>query len=390
MRSAIQRLLNPRSIALAGVSATPGSLAGIVPQNLERFGYAGDIHLVHPTRDDIGGRLCVPGFDRLPFGVDCVVPAIPVASVLQAVAACVRNGVGGVVIFSAGFAELGPEGAALQEALAQIAHDAGMAVEGPNRLGYVNYVDGVPLTFAVTPARSLAGPAVAVVSQSGAMASVVRASLQSRDIDVPFAISTGNEAANGIEDFIAHVLDQAETRLVAVLAEHIRKPQRFLELARRARERGVPVVMLHPGHSTGTRLVAAATHTGALAGDHAVMWAIVKRQSVVLVDTLEELVDVYECLVRCKTRPAGGLALLGESGAFKALALDYGQTVGIAFPPPKGDTAAALDAIAPSFIVASNPLDLTAQALGDPSLHGRAVAALWPTRVAAPCWCASS
>ncbi len=380
MPTPIGRLLSPRSVALAGVSTRPGSLAGTVLRNLEQFGFPGPIHLIHPTAGSIGGRACVPGVEHLPFGVDCVVLAIPVAAVLQAVTACARHGVGGVVIFSAGFAELGAQGAALQAAIAAVARAAGMAIEGPNCLGFVNYADRIPLTFAVTPPRPLGGPAACVVSQSGAMASVVRASLQSRDIDVAFAISTGNEAANGLEDFVEHLLGRPETRLLVLVAEHIRDPQRFLHLADQAHARAIPIVLLHPGQSTGARH-AVATHTGALAGDHAVMRAVVERHAVLLADTLEELVDLAECLLRAPVRlhglePPPGVAVLGESGAFKALTLDYGETLGIVFPEPEGDAAAELDSIAPGFIVASNPLDLTAQALGDPGLYGRAIDAL--------------
>src|SRR3954469_19067294 len=97
-RPAIQRLLAPRSVAIAGISATPGSLAAIVLDNLERFGFAGDIHLIHPTRDELRGRRCVRQASDLPDGVDCVVLAIPAAGVLEAVKGCAARGVGGIVI----------------------------------------------------------------------------------------------------------------------------------------------------------------------------------------------------------------------------------------------------------------------------------------------------
>src|SRR3954447_17526844 len=318
--SAIARLLNPRSVAIAGISAKPGSLASIVLDNLERFGFGGDIHLIHPSREELSGRRCVKRAADLPDGVDCVVLAIPASGVLEAVKGCAARGVGGVVIFSAGFAELGPQGRALQEDIAAIARASGMAIEGPNCLGFVNYADEVALTFAVTEPHPLSGPGIAVISQSGAMAAVVRAALDSHALGVSVSISTGNEAANGIEDFIEHVLDASHSRAIAMVVEHIRQPRRFLELARRARANGVVLIMLHPGRSGAARQ-SAQTHTGALAGDHAVMRAIVEREGVMVVDTLEELVDLSDCVLRCAKRPFGGTAILGESGAYKALAL---------------------------------------------------------------------
>jgi acyl-CoA synthetase (NDP forming) len=374
-RPAIERLLNPKSVAIAGVSSTPGSLAGIVLDNLRRFGFAGAVHLIHPARDEIQGMPCVRSARDLPFGVDCVVLAIPSAGVLDAVRACAERGVGGVVIFSAGFAELGAAGKAVQDEIAAIARTSGMAVEGPNCLGYVNYAQNICITFSMTEPHPVGGSGIAVVSQSGAMATVVRAGLHSHGLDVSVSVSTGNEAANGAEDFLEHLLAAPQTRVVAMVVEHFRNPQRFLALARRARERDIVLVLLHPGRSLAARQ-SAQTHTGALAGDYDVMRTLVERQGVVVVETLEELIDVSDCALRCKVRPSGGVAILGESGAYKALALDYCESIGIDLPQPEGAAAAALNAIAPGLIVASNPLDLTAQGLVDPTLYGRALASL--------------
>src|SRR3954464_2165146 len=327
-RPAIERLLNPRSVAIVGISATPGSLAAIVLDNLERCGFAGAIHLIHPARGELRGIRCVAKTSDLPAGIDCVVLSIPAAAVLEAVKGCAARGVGSVVIFSAGFAEAGPQGRALQEEIAAIARASDMAIEGPNCLGFVNHAAGIALTFAPSEAQPLAGPAIAVVSQSGAMAAVVRAALHSHGLGVSLAVSTGNEATHGIEDFIEYLLAFTQTRAVALVVEHIRQPQRFLQLARQARSRGVVLVMLHPGRSRAAR-DSAETHTGALAGDHDVMRAVVERHGVMVVDTLEELVDLSDCVLRCVNRPFGGAAILSESGAYKALALDYCETLGL-------------------------------------------------------------
>lgn len=371
-RPAIERLLNPKSVAIAGISSRPGSLAAIVLENLRRFGFAGDIHLIHPTQPELQGLHCVRSVRDLPDGVDCVVLAIPVSGVLDAVKGCAARGVGGVIIFSAGFAETGPEGRAIQDQIAAIARAHDMVIEGPNCLGFVNYVDGIPLTFAATEPNPLTGPGIAVVSQSGAMAAALRAALHSHDLEVSVSVSTGNEAANGVEDFIEFLLSFPHTRAIALVAEHIRNPRRFLDLARQARERGIVLLMLHPGRSLAAR-TSAQTHTGALAGDYDVMRTQVERQGVLVVETLEELVDLADCVIRCAKRPFGGVAVLGESGAYKALTLDYCETLGVDLPQPDGNAAAALNAIAPGLIVASNPLDLTAQGLVEPGLYQRAL-----------------
>src|SRR5271170_2958061 len=124
-RPAIDRLLRPRSVAIVGASPTPSSFGASVLANLENAGFAGDLYLINPKRSEIHGRPCLPSIDSLPRGVDCAVLAIPRASVLESVAACGRRGVGGVIIFSAGFAESGAEGRAEQERLGDIARNYG-------------------------------------------------------------------------------------------------------------------------------------------------------------------------------------------------------------------------------------------------------------------------
>lgn len=374
-RSAIGRLLNPASLAIAGISPSPGSLGRVVLENLERFGFGGTIHLVHPTRSEVSGRPCLPSLDQLPDAVDCVVLAVPVANILESVEACARRGVGGVVIFSAGFAEMGAEGEKLQARLAAVASAHGMAVEGPNCLGFINYVDGIPLTFSATEPARVTGPGVAVLSQSGAMAAAVRAALHGRGLEVTLSVSTGNEAVNGLEDFLEHALATGASKVISLVAEHIRDPRRFLALAFAAHRAGVVLVMLHPGRSKAGRQ-SAQTHTGALVGDYRLMQVPVERAGVLLVDTLEELIDLTELACRCPRRPHGGVAVMGESGAYKALTLDYCEDIGLALPQPRGLAAEQLATLAPGLILPTNPVDLTAQGLADPTLYGRAADAL--------------
>ena len=374
--TSIVRLLRPRSVAIVGASPTPGALGASVLENLERADYGGDIHLINPKRAEINGRPCRPSIDELPLGVDCAVLAIPHAAVLESVRACARRGVGGVIIFSAGFAEGGEEGRAEQVEIARIAFDHGMTVEGPNCLGLVNYVDGVPLTFVQTQVKRTAGrPGIAIVSQSGAMAAVLGVSLASHDLTISFSVSTGNEAVSGVEDYLEYMLEDPAVKVVTMIVEQFRQPLRFLELARRARALGKAIVLLHPGRSSAAR-ESAATHTGAMAGDYQVMRSLVARTGVVIVDALEELLDVTDIAVRCPPRGRGGCGVLTESGAFKALTLDLCEHVGLELSPVNDAVRAGLRAVLPDFIPASNPMDLTAQALVDPELYRRTLAVL--------------
>ncbi|MCC4594463.1 acetate--CoA ligase family protein [Xanthomonas campestris pv. phormiicola] len=382
VRTPVQRLLEPASIAIVGASPTPGALGASVLGNLERNGYAGQIHLINPKREEIGGRPCLASIALLPDGVDVAVLAIPQPAVLDAVRALAARGVGAAVIFSSGFAEAGEAGQAQQREIARIAAAAGMLVEGPNCLGCINYLARIPLTFieaevsAEQAARNRAAPAIGILSQSGAMMTVLNTTLASRELPLSYAISTGNEAASHIEDYIAFLLDHPGTRVIAMIAEQFRQPRRLLALARRARAAGTRLVLLHPGKSSAAR-DSAATHTGALAGDYQVMRTLVERAGVVLAETLEELGDIAEIALRCPRLPAAGTAILGESGAFKALCLDLCEELGLDLPPLHDGDSPALRAALPPFVAVSNPLDLTAQGLVDPDLYQRTLAALF-------------
>jgi acetate---CoA ligase (ADP-forming) len=370
-RAPIDRLLRPRSIAIVGASPAATSFGASVLMNLQNAKFNGDLYLINPKRSEIHGRPCLPSIDALPPGVDCAVLAIPRSSVLEAVAACARQSVGGVIVFSSGFAESGPQGRAEQEEIAAIAKKHCMIVEGPNCLGMVNFIDGIPLTFVLTPPAVYDGDnGVAVISQSGAMAAVVGVGLRHRELGVSFSVSTGNEAVSFVEDFVEYLIEDSHTRVLLMIVEKFRRPQRFLELAAHARKLGKFIVLIHPGRSSAAR-ASAETHTGALAGDYQVMHTKVTHAGVVVVETLEELLDVSEMLLRFPSLPPGGTAVLTESGAFKALSLDFCDQVGLPLPGLSEATSAALRNVLPDFILPTNPLDLTAQGLVDPDLYRR-------------------
>lgn len=367
----LSRLLAPRSIAIVGASPTPGALGNSVLANLDRHGFSGPVHLINPKREKIGERPCLKSIGELPHGVDAAVLAIPGPAVVGALRELAARGVGAAVIFAAGFAEGGVEGLAMQAEIGRIAAEHDMVIEGPNCLGLVNYMAGIPLTFVETPARRLEGrPGIGIVSQSGAMAVVLGTMLMGKDLGISISVSTGNEAASGVEDYVAHLIGEPDTPVIGMIVEQFRDPARFLALAGQARRAGKSIVLLHPGKSSAAR-ESAATHTGAMAGDWDVMRAKVERAGVVLVDTLEELGDVLDLALRAGPFTAGGAAVLTESGAFKALTFDLCESVGLALPPPGADIAARLRGSIPDFIPVSNPMDLTAQALVDPGLYRR-------------------
>ena len=373
--ASLARLLRPASVAVVGASDKPGALGASVLGNLRRNGFAGRIYPINPKREAIGDLVCLPSVEALPDGVDVAVLAIPQAGVLETVRALAARGVGAAIIFSAGFAEGGPEGIAAQAEIARISREAGMVIEGPNCLGLVNHVDNAALTFVETQVVAPKGPAVAIVSQSGAMAAVLGTTMQARQIQLAYSVSTGNEAASGVEHYVDWLVDDPHTQVVAMIAEHFRHPAAFLAAARRLRAAGKRIVLLHPGKSSAAR-ESAATHTGAMAGDYALMRAKVERAGVIFAETLEELGDIAEILLRCPALAAREVAVLGESGAFKALTLDLAEELGLPLAALHDANSPGLRAALPPFVPVSNPLDITAQGLSQPEIYTNTLTAL--------------
>ncbi|KHL25313.1 CoA-binding protein [Croceibacterium mercuriale] len=372
----LDRLLRPRSVAVVGASDRPGALGATLLNNLVQY-FAGTIYPVNPKRDELLGLKVWHDVADLPDGIDCAVLAIPRAFVLPAVRDLAARGCGAVVIYSAGFSEAGEAGEAEQRELADIAAAHGMVIEGPNCLGATNYVDRVPLSFVETnmqvpPAGTRS---VGIASQSGALAAVLATTLHPRGCHVSTSVSTGNEAALGVEDVIDWLVDDPATHVISLYVESVRRPAAFMAAAARARTAGKPVVLLHPGKSSRAR-ESAATHTGAMAGDHQLMRAKLERLGIIFADTLEELGDITEIALRCPSLPGVNMAVLGESGALRGLAFDIAEDLGLDLVDLNDANSPALRAALPDFVPVSNPADITAAGLAEPEIYTRVLSAL--------------
>jgi len=196
------------------------------------------------------------------------------------------------------------------------------------------------------------------------------------DTHVGASWMTREDRLSDIEDYVEYLLEDPHTRMITMIVEQFRRPRKFLELASRARELDKHIVLLHPGSTSAAR-TSAATHTGAMTGDYQVMQMKVRHAGVVLVKTLEELADVSHLLIRCPSIPGRGAAVFTESGAFKALTLDFCEKIALPLPALSPAAEASLRQALPDFIPPSNPLDLTAQGLIDPDLYRRTLSPIF-------------
>ncbi|MTD53032.1 acetate--CoA ligase family protein [Amycolatopsis pithecellobii] len=364
-RSAVERLITPRSVVVVGGSTRPEALGNRVLRGLIDGGFDGEIHVLGRRAATIHGLPCVTSFDDLPDGIDLALLTMPSAQLGDVVDSCVAHHVGAAVCFASGFAELGEEGSRHQEELGRRARTGGLRLLGPNCFGLLNTVGRLSALLAPMPPTPVPGPGhgpgVAIIAQSGGIGTLVAGGLGGRGVPVSHLIATGNEADLGLADLLEYLADDEHTAAFAVYAEQIREPGRFLRAVRIAQDRRKAVVLLHPGRSDRAR-VAVQSHTGALAGDHSLMATVARRAGAVVVDTTEELVDLAQLLLRFPAPPAKGAGVITQSGAICAIVTDAAQTLGLDLPeltPESGDQV-------------RNPLDLGTGSISDPMIIGKA------------------
>ncbi|MFE2043373.1 acetate--CoA ligase family protein [Streptomyces sp. NPDC059477] len=367
-RSAIARIVTPESIAVIGVSTRARSVSHTLVDNLLSNGYEGRLHLVGRQAGEVAGRPVLPGTDALPEPVDLAVVAVPAAAVPQSIAGLAGRAAG-AVCFASGFAEAGPSGQVAQQQLAEVVRASRLRLLGPNCLGFFNYVDGVHIKMTPMakqqPMPRDRGPAVAVAAQSGSLAAHVVGSLTRRGVPIAYSVSTGNEADLDLADFVELFRQEPLIGTIAVYAEQIRRPDRFLAAVAAARAAGKPVVVLHPGRSAAAR-AAAQSHTGALSGDHALISTVLTGVGGVVAHTLEELIDLTELLRHEPELSDAGLVSVNGSGAVGVLLQDYADDVGLPLAELSAPTRAALAERSPDYLTPRNPVDLgTGLALDD-------------------------
>jgi acyl-CoA synthetase (NDP forming) len=369
-------LMEPRHIAIVGASNDSGSIGARPLANLRRFGFDGTIDLVSRSSASIDGIACLPSVDALPRGVDTALLLVPRSAVEEVLSACIAREVRSAVIFTAGYSELGADGKTAQEQLAARALAAGMPISGPNGLGLINHRKATPLTFGwIEPASGVAGAHLAILSQSGAVAMALTYAAQSRGIALSYTVSTGNEAVLTLNDYLAYVLDDPSTKVVAILSEQIRQPRRFIDLCDRAAALGKPIVMFKLGRSERAK-AAALSHTGSIAGDYEIAETVMRAHGVILAETMDALLDTAGLLARSELPKNSGIGLMSDSGALVTFALDQVETLDLEFPSVNPQTRAKLKELLPSFAHAENPVDVTTQGMNDPSLYGEVLAAL--------------
>ena len=355
----LDAVLRPRSVAVIGASRERGTIGAELFHNLIAHGFAGVVYPVNPRAPVVQSVRAYPDLAHLPGPVDLALIAVPAAQVLEAVRACAAHGVQGVVVISAGFKEVGDEGAARERELVEVVRAHGMRLVGPNCLGVVNTEPAVRLDATFAPVFPPPGK-VAFSSQSGALGLAILETATQLNLGISHFVSIGNKADVSSNDLIEYWERDPGTAVILLYLESFGNPRRFTRIARRVARRK-PIAIVKSGR-TRAGMRAAMSHTGSLAGTDKAVDALCVQSGVIRTDTIEELFDVA-MLVAHQPIPRGRrVGIVTNAGGPGIMASDACESHRLEVPELGEATLEGLRAFLPREAGIRNPVDMIASA----------------------------
>ena len=359
--AAVEPILRPKSVAVLGASAKPGTVGGEILTNLLSAGFHGVVYAVNPNAGAaIRGLRAHASIEEVDGPVDLAVIAVPARAVLDAARSCARKGVRALVVVTAGFAETGPSGIARQDELLAICRESGMRIVGPNCLGVLCTDPEVSLNATFARAMPPAGP-VGFVSQSGALGLAVMDRAMARGIGLSSFVSVGDRADISGNDLLEYWDSDESTGVALLYLESFGNPRKFARIARRL-ARKKPILVVKAGRTAaGAR--AAQSHTGALlAASDVTVDALCSQVGVIRADTLGELLDVTALLASQPLPTGNRVAIVTNAGGLGILCADACEASGLRVEPLPSKVRTELASFLPAAASTTNPVDMLATA----------------------------
>lgn len=364
----LHTLFNPKSIAVIGASDTPGRIGYSLFRNLTINGYAGTVYPVNPNRELVQGVKTYPNVAALPQKVDLAVIATRAPTVPGMVNECIANGALSAVVISAGFSEAGEDGHRLVEQIRGAVEASGMALLGPNCLGFIRPKSNLNASF--TRKMPHKG-GMAFISQSGALCSAVLDWSVKEHVGFSYFVSIGDMVDIGFHDLIDYFGNDPDTKAILIYMETLTQARRFMSAAR-SFARTKPIIVLKVGRShEGAK--AALFHTGSITGNNQIFDAVFKRAGALRVSSIAELFDCARNL-SMQRRPTGNrLAIITNAGGPGVIATDALMDQKGVLADLSPETLRILDENMPPFWSRANPIDMLADA--DPARYSTALKA---------------
>jgi acyl-CoA synthetase (NDP forming)/GNAT superfamily N-acetyltransferase len=355
-------LLRPRTVAVVGAGRRPHSVGHETLVNILASGFDGAVYPVNGKGGTIAGRPAYPSIAEVPEAPDLVVIAVSASEVPAVVRACAERGARSLVVLSAGFAEAGPDGAALEHRVVAAARRGGMRLVGPNCMGVLVGTPERRLNATFSPSTPPAGR-VGFLSQSGGLGIGMLQQAAALGIGLSTFVSVGNKADVSGNDLLLWWEQDENTDLVVLYLESFGNPRKFARIARRVSQKKPIVAVKGGASSAGSR--AARSHTAAAATPRRTVDALFEQAGIIAVDSLGEVFDTVAVLAHQPLPGGMRLGIVGNAGGPGVLAADAAAAAGLELPPLTGETQAALRAVLPVGAAVSNPVDTIASVSGE-------------------------
>ncbi len=356
----LDKIFNPRKIAVIGASDRENSVGAKLLRNLIGVGYKGVVYPVNPFRPTVQGITAYPNIRKIPWQVDLAIIATPAHTVPQIIDECGKAGVSGVVIVSAGFKETGEEGKALEKQILEYKNQYNMRIIGPHSLGVMRPKIKLNATFANKTANS---GKIAFISQSAALCASVLDWAAEAHVGFSAVISIGSKLDVDFGDLIDYFGTDAQTTSIVLYMESIKDARKFMS-ATRGFARAKPVVVVKAGRFPESA-EAALSHTGALCGEDAVYDAAFMRAGVVRVKAISDLFNCVEALAMQPNPKGSKLTIITNAGGPGIMATDSLIANGGKLSPLSSETIQALSNALPSYCSILNPVDVLEEATAD-------------------------
>ena len=353
----VDPLLKPRSMAIVGASETGGEgWSKVLFNNIKDAGFPLKVYLINPNRDALWDQKVYPDFAALPEPVDHAAIVVAGRFVNDIIRNGIDNGLKAATIFSSGFGEgRKKHGAERGAELKAMIAESGLSVCGPNCMGTFSLPQGV-LQYPTTRLRNLPRGPVGGVFHSGGTLGYWFAQAAQRGLGFSYAVSCGNEFGLDCADYINFLVEDSDTEIIVAMLESIRRPQAFMEAARRAFDAGKPIILIKLGR-TELGKEQAATHTGAVAVDDDVFQAMCNRFGITRCNNLDDMVEIALAFTQ-KRYPAGDkIAVVTSSGGAVGLSLDAVDDAAAKLATLSPDTVAKMEEVVPDDVDVYNPMD---------------------------------
>ncbi len=351
----IKYLFEPRGIAIVGASDKPGKIGGMILNNIRHSGYQGRIYPVNPAGGEIGGLPAYCDLVDIDGIIDVVIIAIPAKFVYQAVRQCAKKTVKFLSIISSGFSEIG--NLAEEQKITGFAREHGMRVLGPNIFGH--YSSAVSLNATFGPGDIKPGN-VAIITQSGALGVAMIGKTAIQNIGLSAIISVGNKSDIDEADLLEYLIEHRDTRSILMYIEGVQHGERLVEMLKRA-TRIKPVVVIKSGRSK-RGAIAAASHTGSLAGSDQIFDAIMQQCGVLRSESIQEALDWCKFLSTTPLPAGRNTVIITNGGGVGVLATDACEKYQVKLYEDKTHLKTVFGEVTHGFGSTKNPVDLTGEA----------------------------